>query len=80
MNQNLRNVNSLRPRRNRLIAYSTVGTPDYIAPEVFTQKGYGQEVDWWSLGIIMFEMMIGYPPFFSNSSSETCRKILNWNQ
>ena len=65
-------------KKRRAYAFSTVGTPDYIAPEVFNQKGYGPEVDWWSLGVIMFEMMIGYPPFFSNSSSETCRKILNW--
>ena len=57
---------------------STVGTPDYIAPEVIKQKGYGQEIDWWSLGVIMFEMMIGYPPFFSESSTETCKKILDW--
>jgi serine/threonine protein kinase len=35
--------------RNRKLAYSTVGTPDYIAPEVFAQTGYGQECDWWSL-------------------------------
>lgn len=33
--------------RNRKLAYSTVGTPDYIAPEVFAQTGYGQECDWW---------------------------------
>jgi len=40
------------------LAYSTVGTPDYIAPEVFNQKGYGPEVDWWSVGVILFEMMV----------------------
>ena len=36
--------------RDRILAYSTVGTPDYIAPEVLMQRGYGQECDWWSLG------------------------------
>ena len=65
-------------KKRRAFAFSTVGTPDYIAPEVIRQKGYGQEIDWWSLGVIMFEMMIGYPPFFSESSTETCKKILDW--
>lgn len=40
-------------------AYSTVGTPDYIAPEVFMQTGYNKLCDWWSLGVIMYEMLIG---------------------
>ena len=69
---------SMKSKKRRAFAYSTVGTPDYIAPEVIRQKGYGQEIDWWSLGVIMFEMMIGYPPFFSESSTETCKKILDW--
>ncbi len=50
-----------------LQAFSTVGTPDYIAPEVLQKKGYGLECDWWSLGAIMFEMMVGYPPFYSGA-------------
>ena len=50
-----------------------VGTPDYIAPEVFMQVGYGKECDWWSVGCIMFEMLIGYPPFCSETPEETYR-------
>lgn len=61
-------------------AYSTVGTPDYIAPEIFMQKGYGNECDWWSLGAIMFECLVGYPPFCSESTHETYHKILQWNR
>ncbi|KAL5977282.1 hypothetical protein ACLOJK_021628 [Asimina triloba] len=59
-------------------AYSTVGTPDYIAPEVLLKKGYGMECDWWSMGAIMYEMLVGYPPFYSEEPMQTCRKIVNW--
>jgi serine/threonine kinase 38 len=79
-NQNIRNASSLRPRRNRLIAYSTVGTPDYIAPEVFSQNGYGEEADWWSIGVMFFEMVVGFPPFFSENPSDTCKKIVKWRE
>lgn len=67
-------------RMNRMLAYSTVGTPDYIAPEVFNNKGYGQEVDWWSIGVILFEMLVGYAPFCSDTPSETCQKIIKWEK
>ncbi|XP_039020875.1 serine/threonine-protein kinase tricornered-like [Hibiscus syriacus] len=65
-------------KNRRTLAYSTVGTPDYIAPEVLLKRGYGMECDWWSLGAIMFEMLVGYPPFYSEEPLSTCRKIVNW--
>ncbi|KAK7205100.1 kinase-like domain-containing protein [Myxozyma melibiosi] len=65
-------------KSRRLMAYSTVGTPDYIAPEIFIHQGYGQECDWWSLGAIMFECLIGWPPFCSETPTDTYRKILAW--
>ena len=55
------------------MAYSTVGTPDYIAPEVLAaQNGasgysYTCAVDWWSLGVIMFECLVGYTPFYAGT-------------
>ncbi|XP_050363304.1 uncharacterized protein LOC126782165 [Argentina anserina] len=65
-------------RNRRALAYSTVGTLDYMAPEVLMKKGYGMECDWWSLGAIMYEMLVGYPPFCSDDPRITCRKIINW--
>jgi len=61
-----------------MLAYSTVGTPDYIAPEVFLKEGYTEACDWWSVGVIMFEMLVGYPPFCSETPPETYRKIINY--
>lgn len=67
-------------KNRRQLAYSTVGTPDYIAPEVFLQTGYTTTCDWWSLGVIMFEMLIGYPPFCSENPQETYKKIMAWKE
>jgi serine/threonine protein kinase len=73
-------------KTRREMAYSTVGTPDYIAPEVLAaQNGasgysYTCAVDWWSLGVIMFECLVGYTPFYADDPVTTCRKILRWRQ
>ncbi|KAI1651547.1 serine/threonine-protein kinase cot-1 [Daldinia loculata] len=72
-------INDWRKSR-RLMAYSTVGTPDYIAPEIFTGQGYTFDCDWWSLGTIMFECLVGWPPFCAEDSHDTYRKIVNWRQ
>ncbi|GJQ08371.1 hypothetical protein GpartN1_g162.t1 [Galdieria partita] len=64
----------------RAKVFSTVGTPDYIAPEVLLRRGYGEECDWWSVGVILYEMLIGYPPFYADDAVSTCRKILNWRE
>eukprot|EP01105_Mastigella_eilhardi_P026640 TRINITY_DN779_c0_g2_i1.p1 TRINITY_DN779_c0_g2~~TRINITY_DN779_c0_g2_i1.p1 ORF type:complete len:536 (+),score=172.47 TRINITY_DN779_c0_g2_i1:158-1609(+) len=67
-------------KQRRELAYSNVGTPDYTAPEVLQGKGYGKECDWWSAGIIMFEMLVGYPPFCSETQEETYHKIINFRE
>ncbi|KAH8808333.1 kinase-like domain-containing protein [Xylogone sp. PMI_703] len=72
-------INDWRKSR-RLMAYSTVGTPDYIAPEIFSGHGYSYDCDWWSLGTIMFECQVGWPPFCAEDAHDTYRKIVNWRQ
>lgn len=69
-----------RHLRKRKLLYSTVGTPDYIAPEIFQGKGYNETVDCWSIGIILYEMVVGYPPFFSDEPADTYKKILKWTE
>ncbi|KAG6381686.1 kinase-like domain-containing protein [Boletus reticuloceps] len=65
-------------KANRRKLVSLACTPDYIAPEVFMLKGYGKECDWWSLGAIMFECLVGYAPFCSENQSDTYKKIVEW--
>ena len=60
--------------------FSCVGTAYYVAPEVLNKKGYDKEIDWWSVGIIFYEMLVGYAPFCSKETSEVCYKVLNWKQ
>jgi len=67
-------------KTRRELLYSTVGTPDYMAPEIFAQKGYSKAVDWWSLGVIMYECLVGYPPFYSDNAMQTCRKIVHYQR
>lgn len=57
------------------LAYSVVGTPNYIAPEILECKGYSQSCDWWSLGVILYEMLIGRPPFCASTPHETQQKV-----
>lgn len=52
------------------------GTPEYLAPELLLGQGYNKTVDWWTLGVLLYEMLTGLPPFYDENTNEMYRKIL----
>ena len=54
---------------------SFIGTMEYMAPEIIQGKGHGKDVDWWSVGILLFEMMTGMPPFNAKSRNQLQKQI-----
>ena len=51
------------------------GTPEYLAPEIIAETGHDKSVDWWALGIIMYEMLIGLTPFYNKNRNALFTKI-----
>ncbi|KAG0607460.1 hypothetical protein M758_8G030600 [Ceratodon purpureus] len=69
----------LPPQRERRQQRSAVGTPDYLAPEILLGNSHGPAADWWSTGIILFEMLTGIPPFNAEHPQVIFDNILNRN-
>ncbi|KIM89069.1 hypothetical protein PILCRDRAFT_812967 [Piloderma croceum F 1598] len=52
------------------------GTPEYLAPEILNAQGYNKTIDWWTLGVLLYEMLSGLPPFYDENTDAMYKKIL----
>ncbi|CAN6859416.1 unnamed protein product [Brassica oleracea] len=57
--------------------HEVVGTPDYLAPEILLGMGHGKTADWWSVGVILFEVLVGIPPFNAETPQQIFENLIN---
>ncbi|KAK6936336.1 Protein kinase domain [Dillenia turbinata] len=64
-------------KREERQKHAVVGTPDYLAPEILLGMGHGVTADWWSIGVVLFELLVGIPPFNAEHPQQIFDNILN---
>jgi serine/threonine protein kinase/CRP-like cAMP-binding protein len=62
--------------KKTLRTFTVCGTPDYMAPEVILSRGHGMPVDWWAIGVLLFEMVSAITPFFGNEAMDIYENVL----
>lgn len=62
-------------RKNQDRTFTICGTPEYLAPEIIRGEGHGEVADWWSLGTLLYEMQVGFPPFMNSNKIQLMQII-----